>query len=117
LYIKPAAITYDVPIRKLASSPIPPVDVDRSCNIFFINSIITPVTGPNANAPISAGKSDRSIRANDGLKGTGNSKNANTYDIAASRAVIVIVLVETRFSLVLIVAVLLLINLLFVRYA
>lgn len=101
----------------MANSPIPPVDVDRSCNIFFISSIITPVTGPNANAPISAGKSDRSIRANDGLKGTGNSKNANTYDIAASRAVIVIVLVETRFSLVLIVAVLLLINLLFVRYA
>lgn len=57
------------------------------------------------------------IRANDGLKGTGNSKNANTYDIAASRAVIVIVLVETKFFLVLIVAVLLLINLLFVRYA
>jgi len=30
-------------------------------------------------APISACKSDRSIRANDGLSGTGNSKNANTY--------------------------------------
>ena len=87
--------------------------------------VIAPITMPfkilNGNALNSTMSSLVLINGrnspNDGLKGTGNSKNANTYDIAASRAVIVIVPVETKFFLVLIVAVLLLINLLFVRYA
>jgi len=46
-------------------------------------------SGHRQNAPISAGKSDRSIRANDGDSGTGNSKKASTKAMAESTAVIV----------------------------
>ena len=44
-----------------------------------------------ANAPMSAGKSDRSILAKDGDSGTGNSTKARTYAIAESSAVMVMV--------------------------
>jgi len=58
--------------------------------------VIAPITKPfkilNGNALNSTTSSLVLINGrnspNDGLKGTGNSKNANTYDIAASRAVI-----------------------------
>ena len=43
------------------------------------------------NAPMSAGKSDRSILAKDGDNGTGNSTKARTYAIAESSAVMVMV--------------------------
>lgn len=74
---------------KLASSPVPPVEVAGSCRTFLTNSIRIPVSGPYAKAPINAGKSDKSIRANDGDKGTGNSKKARIKEMAESTAVIV----------------------------
>lgn len=50
-----------------------------------------PDNGPYAKAPIRAGRSDRSIRANDGDNGTGNSAKASTKLMADKTAIIVIV--------------------------
>lgn len=76
------------------NSPTPPVLDEKSCNPFLISSITTPTIGPNANAPIRAGKSDRSSFTKDGaITGTGISRNASTKAITDKIAVIVIVLV------------------------
>ncbi len=66
LYMNPAVTTKELPIRKLASSPMPPVDDENNCNRFLISSIIKPTNGPYANAPINAGRSDRSNLAKEG---------------------------------------------------
>lgn len=63
-------------MRKFANSPIPPGEVERSCNVFFTSSISVPTIGPKAKAPIKAGKSEKSIRAKAGDRGIGNSTNA-----------------------------------------
>ena len=73
-----------LPIIKYASSPIPPVEEVSNCKVFLISWINMPDTGPYAKAPISASRSDKSIRANDGDSGTGNSKKASTKAMAES---------------------------------
>lgn len=73
-----------LPIRKLASSPIPPVFVFISCKLFLIASTVTPANGDMVNAAINAGVSDKSIFAKEGDSGSCISTKANTYDIAES---------------------------------
>ena len=70
---------------------MPPVEVVISCKAFLTSSISRPESGPKANAPMSAGKSDKSIFAKDGDSGTGNSTKASTYALAESSAVMVMV--------------------------
>lgn len=60
------------------------METDNICKAFFSSSMVTPATGPNANAPVSVGKSDRSIPANDEGSGTGNSRSPRIKEFAVS---------------------------------
>ena len=68
-YRREAGTIRELPITKLASSPIPPVEVDVNCKKFLMNSIVMPLIGPYAKPPKKAGISEKSNFANEGERG------------------------------------------------
>lgn len=82
LYIKPAVNTKEAPIKKLAISPTPPVDVNNKWIIFLTSTTHKPGIGPNAKDVIIAGISEKSNFKNEGIKGNGTLINIIIKDIA-----------------------------------
>ena len=87
--MKPATAEKTAPSIKLHSSPTQAVLVPLTTmwSRFFMKLMATPYTGPRANAPSRAGRSEKSILTKDGMSiGTGNSMNIRMNATALSMA-------------------------------